>query len=128
MIVKCLTQEGYLHSPKSVKEGNKRLTTYGEIEVDNTYHVYGIIHYEGGFRYLLYDDFEMTYWYPAELFEIVDHSTPSDWYFKFNGQDGEPISAIWGYEDLMDDNHVDELAELEPEAKRTFLRAKEKMY
>jgi hypothetical protein len=128
MIVKCLTQEGYLDSPNAVKKGHKRLTAYQEINVGNTYPVYGIIHYEGGFRYLLYDEFQMTYWYPAELFEIVDHYTPSNWYFKFNGQDSEPITAVWGYKELMDDDHIEELAELEPEANRIFLSAKEEMY
>ncbi|MED4129768.1 phosphoribosylaminoimidazole synthetase [Shouchella miscanthi] len=124
MKVRCLTQEGYLHSPKVVKEGNEDLTNYGEITIGKEYIVYGIIHYEGGFRYLVYDDFETIYWYPAELFEVIDSNLPSNWHFKFFGQNAEPISAIMGYKELLNDDHVDGLAELESEDIEIFLQMK----
>lgn len=128
MLVKCITKEGYLHSPNEVKEGYKQRTTYEEIQEDNSYYVYGIIHYEGGFRYLIYDDHETAYWFPAELFKIIDSTIPESWHFKFYGQNNEPVSAIFGYKKLMDDDHVDGLAELNEEDVDVFLREKDRMY
>lgn len=128
MLVKCITQEGYLHSPNEVRKGFKQLTTYEEIEEGKSYYVYGIIHFEGGFRYLIYDDHETAYWFPSELFEIVDRTIPDNWHFKFNGQNNDPVSAIFGYQKLMDDDHVEGLAELNQRDMDIFLLEKEKMY
>ncbi|WP_416147638.1 hypothetical protein ACM26V_15530 [Salipaludibacillus sp. HK11] len=128
LLVKCISQKGYLHEPNMVKDGYTDLTDYNEISKDTCYLVYGIIHYGGGFRYLLFDDFEMTYWYPAELFEIVDSSTPANWYFKFYEHDADAVSAVWGYKELLSPSHIDGLGELEDKHVQIFLKAKDETY
>jgi hypothetical protein len=127
--VRCITDDGYLFSPRKVREGYNQKTTYNGIEVNRDYNVYGILFYEDGLRYLLFDDYETPYWYPAELFEVIENKIPETWYYKFYGYDEEGISAIWGYDELVhSEKHFDGLSEQEPEEIELFLKIKEEMY
>jgi hypothetical protein len=91
--------------------------------------VYSIIIYEDGLRYLLFDDCETPYWYPAELFEVTDNKIPKAWYYKFLGYREENISAILGYYELVhSEEHFDGLSEQEEEAIDLFLKRKKEMY
>lgn len=73
-----------------------------EITLDKIYKVYGIILYEEGLKYLIYDDYDMANWYSAELFEVVDHKMPNTWLHRYFGISDEiSLSAIQGYHELV---------------------------
>ncbi|HWK22295.1 MAG TPA: hypothetical protein VNS08_04595 [Ureibacillus sp.] len=83
--------------------------------------MYGMIIYEDGLRYLLFDDCETPYWYPAELFEVVENKIAESWYYKFLQHSDEAISAIWGYFELVhSEKHFDGLSEQEQQAVDLF--------
>jgi|APAga8741244001_1050109.scaffolds.fasta_scaffold02488_2 hypothetical protein len=132
MIVKCISNEGYMFSPKSVREGHDLKTIYEELQVNKEYYVYGMILYEEGLKYLIYIESEMPaypLWYPAELFEVVDDSLPSDWNYKYNGVIDDAVAAVWGYKELVSsESHFDGLSEQENKDIELFLRRKKEMY
>lgn len=118
-----------MFSPEKVEEGVRLKTTYNEIEVGKIYNVCGIVLYENGLRYLLYDDYDMAYWYPSELFEVIDKNVPKQWYFDFYGDNEEAISAIWGYNELIfSKTHFDGLSEQNSEDIQILLTRKSEMY
>lgn len=125
MRVTCISTDSYLLSNRAVRQGDETRTCYQGVSLDQGYLVYGIILYEDGLRYLLYDAFGMPNWYPAELFEVVDSRCPSNWYYRFLGYDDSSLTAIWGYEELVSsDVHYDELCEQDPGAVELFTRKK----
>lgn len=129
MKVKCISIEGYMLSPEKVEDGVGLKTAYNEIEVGKIYNVCGIVFYENGLRYLLYDDYDMAYWYPSELFEVIDKNVPKQWYFDFYGNNEEAISAIWGYNELIfSKTHFDGLSDQNSEDIRILLTRKNEMY
>jgi len=77
---------------------------------------------------------EKPFWYPAEIFEVVDPLLPIQWYFCFKGYDTEDktrrdlLSAIWGYEEMaLNPNHFVDLIEREPEALEIFFKQKKEI-
>lgn len=124
MEVICHKQDGYLLSPKEVRNGKETMTHYEGISLGRKYLVYGISLYEEGINYLLYDDFSMPNWYPAELFDVTDSRIPVDWHYKYSGND-ESLTAIWGYEELVhSETHYDDICEQEVNAVQLFIRRK----
>lgn len=132
MIVKCVSNKGYMFSLKYAREGHNQTTTYNDIKLNKKYYVYGIVLFEEEMRYLIYDDTDPAaypYWYPADLFEICDHALPNNWYFSYDGIQDEGTSAIWGYKELVfSEKHFDGLSELELTEIELFLERKEDMY
>lgn len=129
MKVKCISVEGYLFTPKEVREGYKQRTTFNRLKIDREYLVYGIIYYQEGLRYLIYDDLDLATWYPTELFEVTENKVPETWYYQFEGYQEEGITAIWGYDELVhSEKHFDGLSEQENEDILLFLKRKREMY
>jgi hypothetical protein len=127
MELRCEKNTGFMFSPKIVREGNETLTSYDGISFGTTYSVYGIILYEEGIYYLIYDDFKMPNWYYAELFSVISNSLPEKWYIKHFGQ-SESLTAIWGYYELVNvDNHFDGLGEQEQQAIDLFFKRKKEI-
>ncbi len=128
MEIKCEKNKGYMFSPKIVREGNETTTIFNGISLGTIYSVYGTMLYEEGVYYLIYDDFEMPNWYPADLFNVTSGSLPEQWYFKYFGK-SENLSAIWGYYELVNvDKHFDGLGEQEQDEIDIFLKRKNEMY
>ncbi len=127
MDILCEKNTGYMFSPKIVREGDQTLTSFNGITLNTTYSVYGIMIYEEGIYYLIYDDFKMPNWYAADLFIVKSSALPEKWYFNYFGQD-ENLTAIWGYEELVnDDQHFDGLGEQEEEDIKIFHERKNEL-
>lgn len=127
MEIRCERKTGYLFSPKLVREGNETTTTFNGISLGKTYKVYGMILYQEGIYYLVYDDFLMPNWYYSVLFKTVASDIPQGWYYKYFGQN-ESLSAIWGYDELVNDlKHYDGLSEQDQEEIEVFLKRKKEM-
>lgn len=123
MKVVCISNEGFMLSRNSVKEGYDRKTTYRALAIKKNYDIYGMILYDGGMRYLIYDDYENPMWYPAELFEIEDSKLPNFWHYKYYGYDGYNVAAIWGYDELVNsEEHYDGIVEREKEDIELFMK------
>src|SRR3990170_5456101 len=76
-----------------------------DLTVGKVYLVYGMLHGSRAIKYLISDkQYNFPNWYPAELFEVIDHSLPISWYFNFCGYD-KHVNAIWGYKELLNSNH-----------------------
>jgi hypothetical protein len=125
MQIRCTTTEGYLLTVKEVRHGNQTKTVYRGLTVGNSYTVYAIILYQEGIKYLIYDDFSMANWYPAELFKVINNGLPSEWHYQFYGYEEFGVTAIWGYKELvLTDEHYDGLCEQEPQEIQVFLSRK----
>lgn len=128
MEIRCEKNSGYMFTPKLVREGNETTTIYNGISLGATYRVYGTMLYGEGVYYLIYDDFKMPNWYPADLFTVTLSSLPERWHFRYFGQ-SENLTAIWGYYELVSvDKHFDGLGEQEQEDIDIFLKRKNEMY
>ncbi|WP_052344262.1 hypothetical protein [Bacillus ndiopicus] len=128
MEIRCEKNKGYMFSPKIVREGNETTTIFNGISVGTIYSVYGTMIYGEGVYYLICDDFEMSNWYPADLFSVTSGLLPEQWYFNYFGQ-SENLSTIWGYYELVnDEKHFDGLGEQEPDEIDVFLKRKNEMY
>lgn len=128
MEVNCIATEGYLFSMKNVKKGNISKTNFNGIQIGKTYTVYGIVLYEEGIKYLIYDDYEMANWYPSELFDVTNRKLPLNWYYQFYGYRDFGVSAIWGYNELVvSEKHYNGLCEQRLDEVAIFLRRKEEM-
>jgi hypothetical protein len=91
------------------------------ISVETEYVVYGIALWRGLLSYLVVDNNSNPGWYPADLFRVLDATVPAMWYFAFFGQTAEQwLNAVWGYEELKEPNHYDDLTNLKEEAVRIF--------
>lgn len=123
MIVKCVYNKGVNLSVHSLTEGNTKQTEFN-LKIENYYTVYGICIYKNVCNYLISPS-AVNYvplWYPAELFEIVDHLFPIEWYFDFKGYNSD-ISAIWGYKELIsNENYNDNLMERDDDAMTIFIK------
>lgn len=58
-------------------------------------------------------------WYPAELFEVVDHHLPSGWLFATRAG---VLSALWGYPSMVENpDHLADLRRRRGHARSAFL-------
>lgn len=122
MKVSCQRTEWYLLNSKDVASGKNMMTNYVGVSLGKIYSVYGVIMYENCLKYLLFDEYGMPNWYPAELFSVVDSRIPLGWHYTFYGSEIS-LTAVWGYEELVNsDTHYDELCEQEPRALDLFNR------
>ena len=94
------------------------------------YLVMGIMLGEGSLAYLIDDD-GFIIARPSPLYEVVNNTLTSAWYFRAlkNTDKGYPYrEAIWGYYELcFDDNHYEQLVEMEEEARMIYFRRKEEL-
>lgn len=128
MRVRCLTSKGFLFTMREVRDGLTNVTTYDGVHVNRDYAVYGLSLFKGDLSYLIYDNFDMPNWYPATLFELIDHRMPPSWSFNFFGYQEYETSARWGYSELVSSiKHANGLAEQESADIELFLLRKEEI-
>lgn len=127
MQVKCIENVGKSLSKKNLEAGYKKTSTFN-IKIGKDYTVYSMIMWRDTLDYLILgEDSEDPSWYPAELFEVVNHLLPLVWYFTFdkykNYKGEESQTAIWGYKEMISDPdyHI-ALTEGKPEALEIFYK------
>lgn len=97
---------------------------------DTTYIVYGISMWRFVLHYLVIpENMSLPYWYPADLFEIVDTRLPPELFFRdFRDNDPSEREFLLGYKELIQDvSHDIGLMEREVNAIRIFLERKEEI-
>ena len=127
MRVKCLANNGYGFSEKTMKNtGNTRQATM-PLKVGEVYTVYGQMIYKDVLQYFVIGtDENLPSWYPAELFEVVQPLKYYEEYYAY-GKD-ELISAVWGFKELvLQDNYIYDLVERENDAVEIFLKRKKEI-
>ncbi|NGX56745.1 MAG: hypothetical protein K1060chlam5_00991 [Candidatus Anoxychlamydiales bacterium] len=125
MKVRCVCNNGENLSQKTLDIGWTKQTKMG-LKLDKTYLIYGIIFYKNIFEYLTVDEYNKSFWYPSEIFQIIDNKLSSLWYYiKYNKEDF--INSCWGYYELVNKrNHHSDLIEREPKDIEIFnIRKKE---
>lgn len=128
MKVKCIAN--IMEDDKKCGEEIKNIKY--NIEIGKSYTIYAMIFWGGSLDYLVTSDSENPNWYPAELFEVVDHLLPLVWYFtfkKYKNYKGEDSQiAIWGYKEMIaDPSHYIALTEEKQEALDIFLKRKQQI-
>lgn len=97
-----------------------------EIIVGELYTVYGQCLSQCCLQYLI-DPVSLSSpqspnWYPAEWFSVVDNSIHPTWVFKYDSEaKGHIPIAIWGYPELIHQDHFEGLIERDEKAIRLFL-------
>ena len=124
MKVRCLYNLGESLSEYTRKHAGYFNAAKFPINIGDLYNVYGQIIFKGVLEYLIRGAGEnYPSWYPAELFEVVDTQLYLDWHFKYD-RDND-ISAIWGFQELVEDeNFLYELEDRNKKAIETFLERK----
>ena len=132
MKVKCISNLGKSLSEKTIESGESRTTVY-HLNIDRIYNAYSICIWKGTLYYLISDDD----WYPAELFEVIDHLLSPTWFFDVRQryyfdlkkkQRCEFREAIWGYKEIaLDPKHKTDLLERDPKANAIFKQRKEEI-
>jgi len=102
------------------------------LEVGKIYTVYGISIWMNGLNYLIdvsLDGKPCPEWLNVEYFDVVDSVLPNNFHFHYFGSSDERgLSAIWGYEELIDDyDHYAALIEMEESAMAIFARRKQEI-
>lgn len=104
---------------------NSSVKQYGNyLEMGPEHIVYGIELYNGTLRYLITNGGEKPFWYPSDLFRITDPLMYNEWHV-FVGEYQGKLNAIWGYKELLDPAHYQNLLEREPEDMRIFEKRKQ---
>lgn len=127
MKVKCLINTGAGFSEYTMAHMGCSINTKMPLCIDEVYIVYGQMIYRGILKYLVKGTNEdLPSWYPAEIFEVVDLLLPFEWYFQYKRD--EEISAIWGFQELVNDvQYLEDLIEREDKAIRIFLKRKKQI-
>ncbi|SFT02445.1 hypothetical protein [Marininema halotolerans] len=130
MRVQCIANKGK-DLPKKYwdAEAEEEYTEYYELKIGHVYIVYGMYLYKDIINYLVAYSINpaLPFWYPADLFKVVNQILPMEWYFSHSKGTEDEITAVWGYQELMDDKHFDDLMEREPEALKIFKKRKKEI-
>lgn len=125
MRVKCIqTAIDELHGNKMIR------VDYGKdwmLRPDAEYPVYAISLWANAVSYLLVAGQPVQpFWYPAQLFAVVDATLFKPSYFSYGGKgDARGLTAVWGYQELvLDFDHYESLIERKPGAIEIFLKRK----
>lgn len=106
---------------------NSSVKQYGNcLEMGSEHIVYGIELYNGALRYLITDGGKRPFWYPSELFIITDSLVYAEWHVSSGEYQGK-LNVIWGYKELLDPAHYQNLLEREPEDMRIFEKRKQEI-
>ncbi|MGX7137189.1 hypothetical protein RV15_GL001170 [Enterococcus silesiacus] len=91
------------------------------------YTIYAQVLFKNVLHYLIIGTHEdLPSWYPAELFEVVDHQVYLEWYYNY--EINSVVSGLWGYKEMvMTDNHYDDLIERTEEAIEVFFKRKKEI-
>lgn len=97
-----------------------------ELPLGKIFVVYGISIWQGVLNYLIVEDNEKPFWFPAELFVVEDTLLPSGIHYKYFGlQDKRGLNALWSYKEMvLNDQHYIDLIEREPDAEGVFFKRK----
>ena len=130
MMVKCLATRGQALFARTREIGYNPESRFAPLEIGELYVVYGIQLWKGNLHYLVVPRYKGVdqgpSFDPAELFEVVDGQIPNGWYFRWEGS-SDAEEATWGYRELLDPTHHDNLMERDPEALRIFKERKREM-
>jgi hypothetical protein len=120
MKVICIANSGDKLAPKHFAVGYSTSSIF-HLVVGKQYVVYGIALWRGLLSYLIVGEYERPGWYPSDIFEVINPRVPTTWHFAFFGQNDETwLNAIWGYEELTNPQHYDELVNLDKIALEVF--------
>lgn len=127
MKVKCIKNKGKDLDANTLKIVHLATTEF-QLNIGEIYVVYGMCLWKGIMHYLLVDKYKINpFWFPAELFRVIDNMLPLEWYYNFGGY-GEEINAIWGYKELvLDESHYIGLIEREKKSIEVFLKRKKEI-
>lgn len=121
MLILCIFNEGQELSNKTLNA-----ISYGDtlffLKINEQYTVYGMAIWAGVLHYLIVDIWGRPSWCPAELFEVIEDTIPDAFHFKFYRK--YDISAVWGYKELLNEQHYDRLIERQDEDLAIFFENK----
>ena len=114
----CIANKAEALSFEQQQNLNFEPTTSFNLTIGNKYILYGMHAYKNTVFYLLVGDKpSLPCLYPADLFELIDHLLPIEWYFNITQQNG----ALWGYKELITNpDHLDRLLRQDPDALALF--------
>ncbi len=124
MIITCITNRKCDLSQKTLATLIYSKDIYNEFKIGKQYTVYGMSIYNNIVYYLITD---IPMWFPADFFEITSKLLYNEWYFEFYGNDVDELSALWGYKELLDPIHYQNLLEREPEDMAIFRKRKQEI-
>ncbi|OTN87636.1 hypothetical protein A5819_000082 [Enterococcus sp. 7E2_DIV0204] len=127
MKVKCVSTTGKGLNKFTMNNSRDTEQVKYPLKKDDIYTIYGQHIYNNILGYLIIGTYEnLPSWYPAELFEVIDHQVHLEWYYNY--EEDSVISALWGYKEMvLTDNHYDDLIERTDKAKRIFLKRKKEI-
>lgn len=121
MVVLCIYNEGQYLSNKTL-EVIKYDDTLFFLKINEQYTVYGMAIWAGVLHYLVVDIWGRPSWFPAGLFAVLEDIIPEHFHFKFYRK--YELSAVWGYRELLDEQHYDCLIERQDEDLAIFFANK----
>ena len=124
MIIVCKTNRKCDLSQKTLSNLSCSRDVYRELKIGEKYTVYAISIYKNVVRYFITD---IPTWYPADLFDASDRLLYNEWYFEFYGNDVDGLNALWGYKELLDPVHYQNLLERESEDIAIFAKRKQEI-
>lgn len=140
MRVRCIHNRGidlrpYEYKPITNNEifgrfGSSGMTEFNEVKIGREYLVMGILLGEGALYYLIDDGADIDIC-PYPLFEVIDHTLPSSWFFKASKHTDSLYpyqEAVWGYyEFVFDDSHYEKLVDMEEGAMQIYFKRKREL-
>ena len=125
MKAQCIANKAEVLSFEQQQSLNFEPTTSFNLTIGNKYILYGMHAYKNTVFYLLIgDNPTLPCLYPADLFELIDHLLPIEWYFNVTQQNG----ALWGYKELITNpDHLDRLLRQDPDALALFNMRKQEV-
>ena len=127
MKVRCLATTGSGINTFTLSNIGDLTKTEYPLEKDEIYTIYAQVLFKNVLHYLIIGTYEdLPSWYPAELFEVVDHQVHLEWYYNY--EVNSVVSGLWGYKEIvLTDNHYDDLIERTDEAIEVFLKRKKEI-
>lgn len=100
------------------------------LKEDEAYTVYGISIWRNVIHYLIIPSgLSLPNWLPADLFEVIDPSLPSKWYFRYLGENhSSEVTIKMGYREIaLDEDYYSDLIERMEGAVKVFLARKQEI-
>jgi hypothetical protein len=115
-----------------IKNGNTKNSEFN-VTIGREYIVFAINIWHESLNIFISADYNLSGWYPIELFTVSDPKLPSDWFF-FSSPTDDVLQALWGYETLVKDmikkgtspppTHYDDLLDRDSNALMIFEKQK----
>lgn len=123
MKVKCIYNKLEDLSLSTREKIGIQLKSLYPMDIGEEFNVYGqLVDKKGIIHYLIIEHrMNRSYWFPSELFEIIDKSIPTNWYFTEVSNSN--IIAIWGFYELVyDRDFFSKLMDRDYEAYKIFMK------